>query len=71
MRFPSMNSFIARERLNWRTLRFLRVGLGDSSYEFFCKTGKDFDNVWKSWEVSGLLRAWIVMWILMSLLQSG
>ncbi|MCF5896922.1 assimilatory sulfite reductase (NADPH) flavoprotein subunit [Aeromonas veronii] len=25
-------------------LRFAVLGLGDSSYEFFCQTGKDFDN---------------------------
>ena len=25
-------------------LKFAVLGLGDSSYEFFCKTGKDFDN---------------------------
>ena len=32
-----------RARLaNWRALKFAVLGLGDSSYEFFCQTGKGF-----------------------------
>ena len=44
MRFLSMNSFIARERLNWRICSYSVLSLGDTSYEFFCQTGKDFDK---------------------------
>lgn len=29
-------------------LKFAVLGLGDSSYEFFCQTGKDFDNFFAS-----------------------
>jgi sulfite reductase (NADPH) flavoprotein alpha-component len=28
---------------------FAVFGLGDTSYEFFCQSGKDFDSSWLNW----------------------
>ena len=39
-----MNFFIVKEHRNWIICSIRSLLLGDSSYEFFCHTGKQFDE---------------------------
>ena len=39
-----MNFFMANGLQNLMIFSFSVLSLGDSSYEFFCQTGKDFDK---------------------------
>ena len=44
MRSNCMNSYSRRKPLNYPICNIQLLRLGDSSYEFFCQTGKDFDS---------------------------
>ena len=48
MPFLSMNMFTADGHKSDH-LSFSVLSLGDSSYEFFCQTGKEFDERLKTW----------------------
>ena len=39
-----MNSWLAKKAPKLADTKYAVLGLGDSSYEFFCQTGKDFDE---------------------------
>ena len=53
-------------------LRFSVLALGDSSYEFFCQTGKEFDaTTWRNLVVHGFIRALIATLIMMSRQLNG
>ena len=44
MHCRSMSFFMAERAPKLDDLRFSVLALGDSSYEFFCQTGKEFDK---------------------------
>ena len=71
MRYRFMNFYNGKRAPKLDHLNYSVLSLGDSSYEFFCHTGKQFDERLAELAENGLLNALTVTWIMTNHSRNG